>query len=154
MQPSETPTIRFRCPQCQKAINAKAGLAGKRGKCPGCGTPVLIPSTDGATTSDPSVIESIPVQSRMAQITSLCEKSRDTHRFQPWKKRVFVGDQLNHTRRTKCRERLKIPDADTVITLIDTGIIPGWSQGFAITDTGIYWQVRTGVSHRGVMLQE
>lgn len=140
MQHSDTQFIRFRCPQCQKAINAKAGLAGKRAKCPGCGTPVVIPGTDAATASEPAVVESMPVQSRMVQLTSLCEKSRDTHWFQPWRTRIRVGDQIDHAQRAKCRETLKIPESDAVIAIIDTGIFPGWSHGFAITDVGIYWQ--------------
>jgi hypothetical protein len=36
--------IRFPCPKCAKAVSVRAEHAGKRGKCPGCGSVVAIPS--------------------------------------------------------------------------------------------------------------
>ena len=36
--------IRFACDGCGKTINVAATAAGKRGKCPGCGTSVLVPT--------------------------------------------------------------------------------------------------------------
>lgn len=45
--------IRFACHQCQKPLNIKRELAGKRGVCPACGTRFRIPLDDAA--------QSIPV---------------------------------------------------------------------------------------------
>jgi hypothetical protein len=39
--------IKFKCPQCQKKLNVKAFLAGKRGVCPQCGAAFEIPKGDG-----------------------------------------------------------------------------------------------------------
>lgn len=39
--------IRVVCHQCQKAFRTGDENAGKRTKCPGCGTPLTIPATDG-----------------------------------------------------------------------------------------------------------
>ena len=38
--------VRFACHQCGKALNIKTSLAGKRGKCPDCGTRFRIPNSD------------------------------------------------------------------------------------------------------------
>lgn len=38
--------VRFRCPHCDKAVSISAQHVGKRGKCPGCGTVVLIPKVE------------------------------------------------------------------------------------------------------------
>jgi phage FluMu protein Com len=35
--------IKIRCPKCQKALKAPESQAGKRAKCPGCGTIISIP---------------------------------------------------------------------------------------------------------------
>lgn len=46
--------IRFACHACQKSLNIKSELAGKRGVCPDCGTRFRIPS-DNAAVSSPVV---------------------------------------------------------------------------------------------------
>jgi transcription elongation factor Elf1 len=38
--------LRFQCPHCNKAVTVAAAHAGKRGKCPGCGQALQIPSPD------------------------------------------------------------------------------------------------------------
>jgi len=43
---SQEDKIRFRCPQCNKAISVDAQHAGKRGKCPGCAAPVHVPARE------------------------------------------------------------------------------------------------------------
>jgi len=43
--------IRFACHACQKSLNIKSELAGKRGVCPGCGTRFRIPSDNAAVSS-------------------------------------------------------------------------------------------------------
>jgi hypothetical protein len=35
--------IHFRCPHCDRAVSVAEAHGGKRGKCPGCGTPVQVP---------------------------------------------------------------------------------------------------------------
>lgn len=37
------------CSQCKKSLNVKEKMAGKRGKCPGCGAPIDIPALAAAT---------------------------------------------------------------------------------------------------------
>lgn len=48
---ADTEKIRFRCPHCNKPVNVARQYAGKRGKCPGCGSVVQIPvgAPDGVT---------------------------------------------------------------------------------------------------------
>jgi len=41
-------TIRFRCEKCSKIVKAPDNLAGKMGKCPGCGVTVHIPPSEAA----------------------------------------------------------------------------------------------------------
>ncbi len=41
--------IRVQCPQCSKALTVPDQYAGKRGKCPGCGTAIPIPMPGGAS---------------------------------------------------------------------------------------------------------
>jgi len=43
--------VAFLCTGCGKTMRARASLAGKKGKCAHCGTPVLVPG-DGATSTD------------------------------------------------------------------------------------------------------
>ncbi len=44
--------IRFICPNCDKKLNVKSHLAGKRGICPDCATRILIPSEQSAVSSN------------------------------------------------------------------------------------------------------
>jgi uncharacterized protein YlaI len=44
--------IRFICPNCDKKLNVKSHLAGKRGICPDCATRIRIPSEQAAVTSN------------------------------------------------------------------------------------------------------
>ncbi len=46
--------IEFNCPDCNKQIRVKPELAGRTGKCPGCGQKILVPS--------PSVLKDVPTQ--------------------------------------------------------------------------------------------
>ena len=39
-------SIRVLCPSCQKKLNAKEELAGKRVKCPGCGQVLVVAAPD------------------------------------------------------------------------------------------------------------
>ena len=41
---ADTEKIRFRCPHCSKPVSVARLYAGKRGKCPGCGSVVQIPA--------------------------------------------------------------------------------------------------------------
>jgi hypothetical protein len=47
-EPNATPSgacmITFACPTCQKKLSVKDELAGKKGKCPGCGQTMAIPA--------------------------------------------------------------------------------------------------------------
>ncbi|MBT4693309.1 MAG: DUF4339 domain-containing protein [Planctomycetaceae bacterium] len=45
--------IRFICPNCDKKLNVKSHLAGKRGICPDCTTRIRIPSETSVGTSNP-----------------------------------------------------------------------------------------------------
>lgn len=36
--------VHFRCPHCNKAVSVAEAHAGKRGKCPGCGQPLEVPT--------------------------------------------------------------------------------------------------------------
>src|SRR5205823_6600478 len=38
--------IRFLCPHCGKAVGVSAQHAGKRGRCPGCGTVIRTPAAE------------------------------------------------------------------------------------------------------------
>lgn len=44
--------IRFICPNCDKKLNVKSHLSGKRGICPDCGTRIRIPSDQSAVSSN------------------------------------------------------------------------------------------------------
>ncbi len=44
--------IRFICPNCDKKLNVKSHLAGKRGICPDCATRIRIPSEQSAVSSN------------------------------------------------------------------------------------------------------
>ena len=60
--------IRFACHQCQKPLNIKRELAGKRGVCPACGTRFRIPMDDAA--------QSIPViSSRTYPATGVADEA-------------------------------------------------------------------------------
>ena len=39
--------IVFNCPQCGKSISSPDAGAGKRGKCPGCKSPIQVPAAPG-----------------------------------------------------------------------------------------------------------
>jgi hypothetical protein len=41
--------ISFRCGHCGKDLKVKEQLAGKKGKCPGCGRPLAVPQANAAT---------------------------------------------------------------------------------------------------------
>jgi serine/threonine protein kinase len=45
--------ISFACPSCQRKISVKDELAGKKGKCPGCGCALVVPLSVSATTGSP-----------------------------------------------------------------------------------------------------
>lgn len=56
--PAATDKIRFRCPKCQHRITTPVQHAGKRGKCPKCGTAVQVPpaaAPPSATSSSAAV---------------------------------------------------------------------------------------------------
>src|SRR5512138_2418776 len=38
--------IRFSCTHCRKSVTAQDHFAGKKGKCPGCKQPILIPAAE------------------------------------------------------------------------------------------------------------
>jgi phage FluMu protein Com len=42
--------IKFQCPHCQKRLSVADGMGGKRGKCPSCQQPFVIPAAGEATT--------------------------------------------------------------------------------------------------------
>ncbi len=42
--------IRFNCPACGKHLSVAAGLAGKTGKCSGCGKPIKVPAEEPVIT--------------------------------------------------------------------------------------------------------
>ena len=41
--------IEFNCPECNKQIKVKTELAGRTGKCPGCGNKILVPQASSLT---------------------------------------------------------------------------------------------------------
>jgi hypothetical protein len=47
--PTAPPTLTVRCSGCGKSLHARAELAGKKGKCPGCGRPVQVPQLSRGT---------------------------------------------------------------------------------------------------------
>jgi len=58
--------IRFNCPHCAKAIAVKPELAGRRGKCPGCGQTIQIPAEGSAALAVPSAKQPEPVPPKPA----------------------------------------------------------------------------------------
>ena len=57
--------ISFSCPHCNKALRVKDELAGKRGKCPGCGQAFAIPATSASAAApaqgaDPAEMRTLP----------------------------------------------------------------------------------------------
>lgn len=53
--------IHFRCPHCDKAISVPSRLAGKRGKCPGCGTAITAAISTERTSIKPTSVDEISV---------------------------------------------------------------------------------------------
>lgn len=49
---ADSERIRFQCPKCKRPYRVNLPLAGKRGKCPGCGKVILIPATQPASWLD------------------------------------------------------------------------------------------------------
>jgi len=45
--------MKFNCPHCQKVLNVKDELAGKRGKCPACGQAITVPEPEIRVLDDP-----------------------------------------------------------------------------------------------------
>ena len=45
--------ISFVCPACNKQLKVKDELAGKKGKCPGCGKPIMVPENRATALSEP-----------------------------------------------------------------------------------------------------
>jgi tetratricopeptide (TPR) repeat protein len=56
-------SIKFNCPHCQKPLNVKDQLAGKRALCPGCKKPLTVP----APTSQPADIEAFAAAALVEQ---------------------------------------------------------------------------------------
>jgi uncharacterized protein YlaI len=54
--------IRFICPNCDKRLNVKAHLAGKRGICPDCSTRIRIPSEQSAISSNGKPVATTSIQ--------------------------------------------------------------------------------------------
>src|SRR4051812_26418725 len=52
--------ISFACPVCNKQLKVKDVLAGKKGKCPGCGKPITIPENLAAALSEPGKRSPVP----------------------------------------------------------------------------------------------
>jgi len=52
-------TIEFNCPNCQKLLRTSDDKAGKRAKCPDCGTAVTVPSPKSAADDDFAVDDDI-----------------------------------------------------------------------------------------------
>ena len=52
--PSSALMVRFRCPACRRKFATKAGLAGKKIRCTGCGAGVRVPEGDEDTAVPPS----------------------------------------------------------------------------------------------------
>ena len=46
--------IHFNCPRCGNAIKVKDEIAGRRGKCRGCGETIQVPSADAAAQDEPA----------------------------------------------------------------------------------------------------
>jgi serine/threonine protein kinase len=65
--------IHFACPSCRKKLGVKEDLAGKKGKCPGCGKAILVPSTNGSLASalgatDPDARTLMPAPPLLTQV--------------------------------------------------------------------------------------
>jgi len=70
-------TIEFHCPTCSKLLRTDDDKAGVRAKCPDCGTPVTVPSSDDSgkgdgddTTPDPGGAPPIP--GRPMRVCPMC----------------------------------------------------------------------------------
>lgn len=44
--------IQFKCPHCEKGLEAGDGLAGKKGNCPNCGNEITVPKDDSKPQSE------------------------------------------------------------------------------------------------------
>jgi ribosomal protein S27E len=49
-QPAKQVSVLVTCPECEKKLKIKTGLAGKKVKCPACGKLVLVPAAAPALT--------------------------------------------------------------------------------------------------------
>jgi len=54
------------CEACGKSFKAKDELAGRRGKCPGCGEPIVVPEADAGSRPAAPAAPSAPVAARKA----------------------------------------------------------------------------------------
>ena len=62
-------TISFRCPKCQKQVGASDAHAGRRVKCPDCGTVIVVP-TPGAKKKAPAPAAEQPQRTALAPSTA------------------------------------------------------------------------------------
>jgi hypothetical protein len=58
--------IRVTCEACGKSFGAKDELAGRKGKCPGCGEPIVVPQA-GAAPAAPAPARAAPAASRSSK---------------------------------------------------------------------------------------
>jgi len=113
--------VKFNCPQCQKTLNVKDELAGKKGKCPFCGQAITVPDAEIKILDDPGERTDAP----------RAEQGRDD--LEPaWARGV---DKLPPARGrfTRGTVRLKIGAAVVVVAAIATGGLwylsrPSWEE--------------------------
>ena len=81
-------SVRFPCPGCKKTIEVMDALAGRRGKCPGCGTMFVVPKTsdpalavEGPTKTFPPELlaEAMRAFNRRLRVTQLDDESQLGH---------------------------------------------------------------------------
>lgn len=73
--------IRFRCQACEKKLNVKSFLGGKRGICPHCGAKIAIPPAEGAppvSAATGNSSQAVLASSQAIPVTSVAEETAQT----------------------------------------------------------------------------
>jgi len=123
--------MKFNCPHCQKALNVKDEIAGKKGKCPSCGGAVTIPEPEiGVLPDGPLQQKQTPPQEQGSGPSAFGEACPKC--FQSMAADAVVCIQCGYDTRTKKTLRTEFgaeetqrPDSDA------TGLLkPTSSSGF------------------------
>lgn len=74
--------IRFSCVHCGKSIKVKTDLAGREGKCPGCGAKIRVPTVEDATLDWLGASQPVRVLSPVSAVTARAMVPSDVEEYE------------------------------------------------------------------------